>query len=174
MVLVTLGRWSAVVPAILTEAEAARLLEERKLLPPDWREKLQLKPKRGHSERELDLAGVDGSQFRVILRQSQFNAFDFSAILGWLPDDSTRVVRLRRYNGRSHSHTNKLERERLDGFHIHTLTERYQDSGFREDAYAIATDRYGTLQEALSCLIEDCNLVPPPEDQLDLLDVRTP
>jgi hypothetical protein len=168
-----LERWPAVVPVFLSEAEAARLLEELKPLPTDWRERLELRPKRGHSERELDVAGVDGSQFRVILRQSQLNAFDFSAIIGWRPDDSTRVIRLRRYNGRSHRHTNKLEREQIEGFHIHILTERYQQSGFREDSYATATDRYGTLQEALACLISDCNLVPPPEDQLDLLDVRT-
>ncbi|WHZ28147.1 MAG: hypothetical protein OJF51_002945 [Nitrospira sp.] len=53
----------------LNDAEISRLLAERKPLPPDYRERIQTKPKRGHKERELDVKGADGSEFRLILRQ---------------------------------------------------------------------------------------------------------
>ena len=44
-------------------------------------------------------------------------------------------------------------------------TERYQELGTREDAYAEPTDRYGDFQGALRCLIDDANLVVPSEIQ---------
>lgn len=65
----------------LNDAEISRLLAERKPLPLDYRERIQTKPKRGHKERELDVKGADGSEFRLILRQSEFNLLDFSLFL---------------------------------------------------------------------------------------------
>ena len=53
----------------LSQAEISRLLAEHKPLPPDYRERIQTKPKRGHKERELDVKGSDKSEFRLILRQ---------------------------------------------------------------------------------------------------------
>lgn len=44
-------------------------------------------------------------------------------------------------------------------------TERYQELGTREDAYAERTGRFGDFHGALRCLIEDANLVVPPEAQ---------
>ena len=67
---------------------------------------------------------------------------DFSLILGFFPKNSLQVFRLRRFNGKSHEHTNKLEKETFYDFHIHMASERYQSSGLREDAFALATDRY--------------------------------
>ena len=61
----------------LSDAEIARLLAERKPLPADYRDLMQIKPKRGHKERELDVNGVEKSEFRLILRQSEFNSLDF-------------------------------------------------------------------------------------------------
>jgi len=124
-----------------------------------------LRSKQGHKERELDITGATGSEFRLILRQSLFNILDFSAILAYSGTSSSQVFRLRRYNGKSHEHTNKIERQTIYDFHIHFATERYQHSGLREDAYAEATNRYGDLQGALSCLIEDCGLVLPPDEE---------
>jgi hypothetical protein len=104
----------------------------------------------------------------VMLRQNTINPFDFSAILGYRIPKSTRIFRLRRYNGR-HQHDNKIERETIDGFHIHEATERYQARGGKEDAYATRTDRYGTLNEAFKCLLRDCNFREPdtPQQRLD-------
>ena len=43
-------------------------------------------------------------------------------------------------------------------FHIHFATERYQELGAREDAYARPTDRHDMLRDALGCLVKDANI----------------
>jgi len=152
----------------LTDDDIRCLLAERKPLPGDYALRLQLKPKRGHKEREMQVKGGDGSDFRIILRQSDLNPLDFSVVLVYQPLQSNQLFRLRRCNGKSHEHTNKLEGERFYGYHIHTATERYQDAGFREDAYAEATRRYSDLDGALKCLLEDCAFDVPSDGQLAL------
>jgi hypothetical protein len=148
-----------------SDQEIALLLQERKPLPTDWRNRIQLRAKRGHDERDLVLLGDAGGEFRVILRQNKINALDFSVILAVRVPNSNTVFRLRRYNGKSHEHTNHIEDQTFYDFHIHMATERYQEIGTREDAYAQPTDRYGDLHQALRCLIEDANLDVPPEAQ---------
>ena len=49
---------------------------------------------------------------------------------------------------------------------IHTATERYQEVGSREDAYAEATDRYSDLAGAVDCMLEDVGFCAPISDQL--------
>jgi hypothetical protein len=137
------------------------MLQERKLLPRDYRTQIKLRDKRGHKERELDIQGDNESQFKIIMRQSDFDQFDFSVILAFCPNDTNQIFRLRRYNGKSHQHTNKIEAETFYGFHIHMATERYQDLGTREDTYAEQTDRYSDLQTALQCMLEDCGFDVP-------------
>ena len=100
----------------------------------------------------------DGNEFKVVLRRSRANALDFSVILAVRMPRSNRWFRLRRYNGRSHVHRNRIEGTTVSGFHIHTATERYQRSGRREDAYAEAATTYGDYEGAVSCLIEEANL----------------
>lgn len=149
----------------LTDSEIRALLQEGKGLPPDYMSKFHPKPKSGHEEREVDLTGASGSKFRVILRKSLHNAFDFSVILAYSVPGSTRLFRLRRYNGKSHEHTNQIEKETFYNFHIHTATERYQDLGMREDAFAEPTDRFSNFVEAVECLMSDCNFAAPPTSQ---------
>ena len=81
------------------------------------------------------------------------------------------MFRLRRYNGRSHEHTNQIENDTFYDFHIHLATERYQELGAREDAYARPTDRYGTFRGALDCLFTDANFSVPPKAEGDLFDL---
>ena len=145
----------------LTDIEIQTFLGERKDLPPDYLQRLRTKPKSGHEERELDLKGISGSDFRVILRKSMYNSFDFSVILAYCVPGTTQVFRLRRYNGKSHEHTNAIERETFYAFHIHTATERYQDLGMREDSFAEPTDRFSNFEEAVDCLFDDANLKVP-------------
>ncbi len=154
--------------AKFTDAEIARMIAERKPLPDNYRSRVQLRDKRGHKERELDLAGADGTEYRLILRQSDFNTMDFSIILALNPADSNQLFRLRRYNGKSHEHTNQIERETFYDFHIHHATERYQESGAREDAFAEPTNRYADFHEALRCMLEDCGFEPPEDAQPNL------
>jgi hypothetical protein len=159
----------ALTPTFLSDDDIAKLVSERKVLPPDWRQRIQVKPKRGHKEQELDLTGADGSEFRVILRQNNANPFDFSVILGHRVPKSNVVFRLRRYNGKHSEHSNPLESTTFYEYHIHQATERYQQSGLREDTYAEPTDRFADLRSAVRCLIEDCGFIEPAGTQMELV-----
>ena len=68
---------------ILSDKEIADLVQEKKPLPPDYRTKIQLRPKPGHKERELDLKGEKENEFRLILRQNSIDPLDFSIILAY-------------------------------------------------------------------------------------------
>ena len=138
-----------------SDEDIAGFLRERKPLPEDYQNRLQLRPKRGHRERELDLDGMDGNRFRLILRQSGVNPLDFSIILAVCPERTNQVFRLRRYNSRSHEHTNHIEKNTFYDFHIHMATERYQELGAREDAYAEPTDQFSDFHSAFRCMVED-------------------
>jgi len=139
-----------------SEEQIEALVKERKALPADYQQKIELRSKRGHKERELDVKGSGGSNFRLILRQSEHNANDFSIILVYCPKGSNRAFRLRRYNGNSHEHTNRIEGTRFRGFHIHTATERYQELGSDEDSYAERTERFADFHSALRCMLSGC------------------
>lgn len=149
----------------LSDAQIHALLGEQKELGSDFRQGLVLKPKRGHEEFELDVVGAAGSEFRLVVRRSRHNPLDFSIILAYRPPGSSVQVRLRRYNGKSHEHTNPLEGQTFYDFHIHSATERYQRSGNREDTYAEMTDRYVSVDGAIGCLIQDCSIVMPRDTQ---------
>jgi hypothetical protein len=152
-------------PVLLSDDEIQRLINEPKPLTPNYRDRIHLKPKRGHKEAELDLEGVQGSAFRLILRQSMGNPLDFSVILAYCVPQTNVTFRLRRYNGKSHEHTNKLEGNRFYDFHIHQATRRYQEAGFGEDAYAEPTDRYADFQGALRCILANCGFELLPNSQ---------
>jgi hypothetical protein len=115
----------------------------------------------GHKEAQYDVTGASGTDYRVIIRQSRSNLFDFSIILAHLSKTTNQVFRLRRYNGKSHEHTNQIERDRFYGFHLHTATQHYQERGLKEDGFAEPTDRYSDLAGALECLVTDCGFIPP-------------
>ena len=156
--------------ATYLDQEIESLVQERKIGPADWRNRTRLKPKRGHDEEQLDLTGHAGNEFRLIFRQNKINPLDFSVILAVRVPGSSKIFRLRRYNGKSHEHTNHIEDVTFYDFHIHVATERYQERGPREDAYAEPTDRYGDFHGALRCLIKDANLKVPPESQSNLFE----
>lgn len=151
-----------------SDDEIGRMIRESKPLPQNYRSCVQLRDKRGHKERELDVIGINGTQYRLILRQSDFNTLDFSIILALSPEDSNQLFRLRRYNGKSHEHTNPIEANTFYDFHIHHATERYQESGAREDAFAESTDRYADFYSALRCMLEDCGFDTPEDAQASL------
>lgn len=164
------GRNRGSMSAHLTDLEIEGLLAEPKPLPDDYRSRVQTRPKRGHRERELNVVGAHGSAFRMILRQSSFNPLDFSVILAWVPPQSATPFRLCRYNGKSHEHTNTLESNRFYDFHIHLATERYQQSGLREDAFAEPATHYQDFTGALRAMIQDCGFQLPANHQLDLFE----
>lgn len=151
-----------------SDREIVSLVQERKPVPTNWRNQISLRTKRNHKEQHLDLVGETGNKFRLILRQNSINPLDFSIILAVQVPQSNQLFRLRRYNGKSHEHTNRIENETFYDFHIHFATDRYQQIGAREDTYAKPTDRYADFHRALRCLIADANFEVPPEPQGDL------
>ena len=155
---------------IISDQEIENLLQEPKILPGDYHQRIQVRPKRGHKERELDIKGGSGNDFRLILRQSTFNALGFSIILAFRPAKSNVIFRLRRYNGKSHEHTNLIEDVSFYEYHIHQATERYQLLGAREDSYAEPTDRFSDFHQAVSCLMEDCGFEIPSGAQRSLFE----
>jgi len=157
-------------PIKYTDIQISEMVQERKPLPENYLSKMQLRDKRGHKERELDIICLDGNQYRIIIRQSNHNPNDFSIILGVLLPDSNQIFRLLRYNGKSHEHTNHIEKNRFYDFHIHKATERYQEYGTREDAYAEPTNRFTDFNSALQCMIEDCGFEVPDGIQLPLFE----
>lgn len=165
------GRPCKLMMAAYSDEEIESLVQERKLVPADWRKRIRLVQKPGHRERSLALVGEAGNEFRVIVRQNSVNRFDFSIILAVRAPSSNRIFRLRRHNGKSHEHSNRLEGTRFYGFHIHCATERYQELGAREDSYAEPTDRYADWQGALECLVADANIVVSPGSSSEQLSL---
>ena len=154
---------------VFTDKQIAMLIRERKSLPQDLTQRVQLRPKRGHKERDLVITGVLGHEFRLILRQSSLNLLNFSVILAVRAPTSNLWFRLRRYNGKSHRHTNHIEGTIFYNYHIHMATERYQAIASREDAYAEVSARYSDLAGAFNCMLEDGNFDVPPGAQMILL-----
>jgi hypothetical protein len=141
------------------DREIAALMKERKILPDDWRTRL-------YRTGSLDVEGEDGSKFRIIVRPDDSRPLDFSVILMVLGPRPNQEFKLRRYNGWTSRHRNRIEKEIIDGFHIHEATECYQRIGKKEETYAQRTDRYSDWQGALDCLIEDANFEKPPQMEL--------
>lgn len=149
---------------ILTDPQIAALIAEPKPLPANFLNRSVPKPKRGHKESELEVTGQAGSTFRILFRMALRNQLDFSVILA--VELQGGVFRLRRYNGKSHEHTNRIERDRFYGFHIHYATERYQALGAAEDSFAALTDRYSDYQGALQSMVDDCACVVSSDSRL--------
>ncbi len=100
--------------------------------------------------------------------KNAFNKLDFSVIIATRLENPNRVFRLRRYNGLSHIHSNKLESQTFFDYHIHSATERYQKLGLHEESYATPTDRYENFEGAIGCALSDTNFVFPAGDPFTL------
>lgn len=147
---------------ILSDNEIQALIIEEKNTPDGLYPIKQMTERHQHKRKNLTLTCQSGHEFVIAIRQSALNMMDFSVILGYQLPGSFRIFRLRRYNGNSHQHTNLLENETLDGFHIHTATERYQSApGFKEDHFAAVTKAYYDLNSAIQCFLVDCGFRSP-------------
>lgn len=129
-----------------------------------------------HKRSEIRVVGDLGNEFAIKIRQSVLNLLDFSVILCYEYKEKTSDNKeiqgsfiLGRYNGKSHWHTNKIEKSTFRDFHIHYATERYQLAGHNVEGFAVAMSRYSDLAGALSCMIADCNFEEPSNSQMRLL-----
>lgn len=149
----------------LNDNDILQLIKEKKVLSKELDSLFQMKEKKGHKEQELTIKRDDGSLFKIILRQNRKNVLDFSLILGYIPPKSNLLFRLRRYNGKSHEHTNIIEKDTFYDFHIHTASQRYQTAGPREDGYAEVSNAYSDIHSAMNYFIKDCNIISPDDKQ---------
>lgn len=138
-----------------TQAEIDRLcLAPKRIINPQarWSEKPKAKP--GHRQRSFQAIGRqdDGLRFSTYQRQNLADESDFSCGIAYLPR-SGRPLTLARYNGPSHVHGDIRWRP-----HIHRATEETIAAGRKPESEATQSDRYGTLEGALACLIEDFDL----------------
>jgi hypothetical protein len=152
----------------LTDDEIHSLIHEPKPYPGTRAAMMHLKTSDGHKRGSFDIQRADGSQFIVKLRQNMNNVNDFSAIIGFQEKGNSVTFILKRYNGKSHEHSNKIEKTKIYNFHIHTATQRYQDENRKEESYAEETNRCSNLVTALDCLIEDCQITLQPDPQRNL------
>lgn len=84
----------------------------------------------------------------------------------------TKLAKAKNCNAEfSHHSGDTVNKTVLKPNDIHLATERYQNSGRKEEAYAEVTDRYSNLRGALKCLIEDCkvSLKENPQISLELI-----
>lgn len=154
---------------VLSDAQIQMFLNEKKFLPrnfnPAFRERQT--GNQSHNHFDCEVRGENGNVFKLIVRQNKINPLDFSVILGVII--SGTVFRLRRYNGDSHEHSNKIEHNTLEGFHKHTATKRYQELGCREDFYAEKATNYSDWSSALKAMIAENNfqyLLPDGQQRL--------
>src|SRR5689334_12049951 len=110
---------------ILTDEQILSLVSEPKIIPAGFSLSARAIERNQHRRRDYEIVCPTGNSFVIALRQSMLNPLDFSAILGYRNPGFNTVFRLRRYNGKSHYHTNTIEKERFRDFHIHMATERY-------------------------------------------------
>ena len=141
---------------ILSDAQIKALIEERKPFPSHLVPLGPLMERNKHERKDFRIPVPSGNEFVVFIRKSVINMLDFSVVLGYQLPHVHTVFRLRRYNGKSHQHTNVLENETFYDFHIHTATEKYQRPGFREDHHAVTTSGYSDLRGAIDCLLNEC------------------
>ncbi len=145
-----------------TDQQIAELINERKVLPDDWRTQLD-------KNNSLYIIGERGNRFRIITNLNTKYPSDFSVVLAVVNPKKGADFRIRRYNGmHKRPHNNKIEKQKIYGYHIHFATERYQERGYDEEAYAEKTDRYNDLKGALHCLIQDANFELPAQLELKL------
>jgi hypothetical protein len=158
---------------LLADQEIEALIAEPKKMKCSPGDLLDLKSAQGHVGKTVDIDGADEHRFKLIIRRSNFNVLDFSAILGFVLPNNV-VFRLRRYNGKSHQHRNSIEGTApFYDFHIHYATTRYQQVGNKdEESFALSSDKYSDLWTAISCLVVDCNISYPNDSQLSIFEVN--
>lgn len=142
---------------IITDEVIDRLLKTFKQVEnPRARKKSDL----GNERVTYILSDDEGNRFNLYRRQNYKRGMEdsFSCGLSYLLPNG-EIFTLTRYNGPCHNHKNKLEENRL-GYvcHIHKASKKYLDETGKADGYAESTTRFYTLDEALKCLVSDCNI----------------
>ncbi len=109
-----------------------------------------------HLKRDYTVKSEDGTEdFVLFTRQNKTISDDFTCGLRWIAPGSEDLI-LVRYNGASHSHPNRLEKDILEFVpHIHRATEKYLQASLKAEGFAESTTRYTTMSGALHELVND-------------------
>jgi len=143
----------------LTDEEIKLLLAEKKEIPENFFSSIKLTSKLNRKSGKKKVTGENGSTFHVFIRQAVLDPSNFSVGLTYTVPNTNKLFILKRYNGKSHQHTNKIEQETFYDYHIHTATSRYQEYGGHEEGYAEVTFAYSNLDGALRCMEKECGFV---------------
>jgi hypothetical protein len=144
---------------ILTNDERDKLIKEYKI-PPQKLKTFTLTKKNQVKYRESDIDLIDNQnrKYKMIMRKNTEDINDFTVILRFFHQQEGAWRTLTRYNGYHGIHTNVLEDEEIDGFHIHKITEKYQEANQKDDGFAEITKSYNTFDDALKAFLKDNNI----------------
>ena len=115
-----------------------------------WSDKPKARP--AHRQRNFQAVGGRDVRFLIYQRQNRADESDLSCGIAYLPRGGPPLT-LARYNGPGHAHGDIAWRS-----HIHRATEEAIAAGGKPEREAEETDRYGTLEGAPACLVEDFSL----------------
>ncbi|MEI6795564.1 MAG: hypothetical protein WCK39_01745 [Methanomassiliicoccales archaeon] len=148
---------------MLTDQRIAELIAEKKSLPENYLDRLRPQQQVGqiYTRGSLSVVGDNGSHFRINTRKSTIDMRDFSIVFIYEIQSTNQEYVIARYNGDHGEHQNTIEKETVEGFHIHKATERYQKAGKHIESYAVETDSYGSFTAALGIFINDMNFTLP-------------
>ena len=104
----------------------------------------------------------------IKVRQTIARPLNFSVVLTYIGDGNK--VAIVRYNGNHGTHVNRLTKERINGPHIHYITEEYQSKTTHPDGYAVATTKYCDLNSAIVAFVEDMNITVKGPDKVKKLE----
>ena len=144
---------------VITNVERDALLSEQKI--PAHKISIITLKKKSHlkyKEFEVDLIDSSERKYKMIIRKSTEDIFDFSIILRYYHQEAKTWRTLTRYNGLHGIHKNVLEKESIEDFHIHKITEKYQNADRKEEGYAEITKSYNTFDAALKEFLKDNNI----------------
>lgn len=110
----------------------------------------------GQFRRKFELI-CEEYRLTMVMRQLQDDPLDFSVILIYDDDKGYRYI-VKRYNGDHGIHIDRRTGESISGPHIHTISVECQMTTHKDEGYAVATDRYNTLPEAVDAFIRDLNI----------------
>ena len=142
---------------MIPDLEIQKLIEDIKPIPYKIINSVKLKARedKRHLIWTYKIQSKSENTFVLRIRQNIIHNSDFSVILLY-EDDGNNLHIIKRYNG-IHTHTNRIEKNKIRSFHIHTATERYQEKGYDAVGYAEATEAYSDWRGALEMMVKDCN-----------------
>jgi hypothetical protein len=148
---------------ILTDQRIGELISEPKIIPIGLLGTSKpMSMRNSHYQKGFEFDSELGNKFAVKVRQASLNPMNFSVILGYVIPGTYSVFRLRRYNGKSHFHSNPLENQpAFYDYHVHTATERYQRAHLDPDHFAVITNNFWDLPTAINALINECGFGQP-------------